>query len=212
LTAAAAVTTRIKLGTGICLVIERDPITLAKECASLDLISNGRLVLGIGAGWNREEMENHGANYSKRWGVVREKILAMKQIWTQDEAEYHGEFVDFDPIWSWPKPAQAGGPPIWMGANSKWVYDRVADYCDGWLPIGGPGSGGIPKVRAAMERAGRDPDSLTLALFGAPPVAEQIQGRMEQGFTEFVFGLPQDQPDKIMSMLDRIAALKETLA
>ena len=104
--ACAAVTKRIRLGTGICLVIQRDPITLAKEIASVDSLSNGRFVLGIGAGWNREEMSNHGADYTNRWGLVREKILAMKAIWTQDEAEFHGKFVDFDPIWSYPKPAQ----------------------------------------------------------------------------------------------------------
>lgn len=210
LSAAAAVTERIKVGTGICLVIERDPITLAKECASLDVISNGRFILGIGAGWNQEEMENHGADYKNRWKIVREKVLAMKQIWTQDEAEFHGEFVDFDPIWSWPKPVQAGGPPVWMGANSKWVYDRVADYCDGWLPIGGPGSGGIEAMRAAMEKAGRDPDSLTLALFGAPMGEKQLEGRMGQGFTEFVFGLPQTgDPDNTLAVMDRVATLAE---
>lgn len=210
LSAAAAVTERIKIGTGICLVIERDPIVLAKECASLDVISNGRFILGIGAGWNQEEMENHGADYKNRWKVVREKVLAMKQIWTEDEAEFHGDFVDFDPIWSWPKPVQAGGPPVWMGANSKWVYDRVADYCDGWLPIGGPGSGGIDSMRAAMEKAGRDPDSLTLALFGAPMDEKQLEGRIGQGFTEFVFGLPQTgDRDKALAVMDRVAALAE---
>lgn len=125
LAAAAAVTSKIKLGTGICLVIERDPIVLAKECASLDTISEGRFILGIGAGWNVEEMENHGANYEQRWAIVREKVLAMKAIWSEDEAEFHGDHVDFDPIWSWPKPVQAGGPPIWLGANSKWAFDRV---------------------------------------------------------------------------------------
>ena len=135
--ACAAVTERITLGTGICLVIERDPITLAKEAASLDMISNGRFVMGIGAGWNREEMENHGANYKHRWAEMREKVLAMKAIWTQDEPQFHGEYVNFDKIWSYPKPVQAGGPPIWIGANSKWVFDRVAEYADGWMPIGG---------------------------------------------------------------------------
>ena len=138
---AAAVTERVRLGTGICLVIERDPITLAKEIASLDMISGGRAVIGIGAGWKREEMENHGADYRNRWKIVREKVLAMREIWREDEAEYHGEFVDFDPIWSWPKPVQAGGPPIWIGANSKWVFDRIAEYADGWMPIGGLGHG-----------------------------------------------------------------------
>lgn len=208
--AAAAVTNRIKLGTGICLVIERDPIQLAKECASLDVISEGRFIFGIGAGWNREEMENHGANYKQRWKVVREKILAMKTIWTEDEPEFHGEFVDFDPIWSWPKPVQAGGPPIWMGANSKWTFDRVAEYCDGWMPIGGPGSGGIANMKEAAEKRGRRFEDITLALFGAPNDAEQLNGRIEQGFSELVFGLPQGNRDEVLATLDQYAKLVET--
>jgi probable F420-dependent oxidoreductase len=209
LAAAAAVTNRIKLGTGICLVIERDPITLAKECASLDYISEGRFVLGIGAGWNREEMENHGADYKNRWKIVREKILAMKEIWNNDEAEYHGEFVDFDPIWAWPKPKQAGGPPIWMGANSKWVFDRVAEYCDGWMPIGGSGSGAMESLKQACDARGRDVSSVTLALFGAPTDPEQVKGRIDQGFTELIFGLPQDGPDKVLPVLDKLAKVAQ---
>ncbi|HIG39902.1 MAG: LLM class F420-dependent oxidoreductase [bacterium] len=209
LTAAAAVTTRITIGTGICLVIERDPITLAKECASLDVISGGRFVLGIGAGWNVEEMENHGANYKHRWAIVREKILAMKQIWSQDEAEFHGDHVNFDPIWSWPKPVQAGGPPIWLGANSKWAFDRVADYCDGWMPIGGAGSGGMENLKAACDKRGRDINDITIALFGAPADADAVKGRLDQGFTEMIFGLPQSEPDKVLAQLDKIAAVVE---
>ena len=209
LTAAASVTKKLKVGTGICLVIERDPITLSKECASLDYISNGRFILGIGAGWNQEEMENHGADYKNRWKIVREKVLAMKEIWTKDEAEFHGEFVDFDPIWSWPKPKQMGDPPIWMGANSKWVFDRVAEYCDGWMPIGGPGSGNIARLNEACEKAGRSPEDITLALCGAPSDEDQLKGRMEQGFTEFILGLPQAEADLVLPVLDRYAELIE---
>jgi probable F420-dependent oxidoreductase len=205
LAACAAVTERIKLGTGICLVIERDPITLAKEVASLDTISNGRVILGVGAGWNREEMENHGANYPKRWAVVREKILAMQQIWTQDNAEYHGEFVDFDPIWSWPKPVQAGGPPIWIGANSKWVFDRIADYGDGWMPIGGLGSGNMDRLKASMDAANRNINDLDLALFGAPPNPDELKGRIEQGFDHLIFSLPPADADKVLPLLDKYA-------
>lgn len=210
LMAAAAVTSRIKLGTGICLVIERDPITLAKECATLDYLSGGRLILGIGAGWNREEMENHGADYKHRWKIVREKILAMKEIWNNDEAQFHGEFVNFDPIWSWPKPKQAGGPPVWMGANSKWVFDRVAEYCDGWMPIGGSGSGAMDNLKKACEVRGRDVDSVTLALFGAPMDLDQLNRRIEQGFTELIFGLPQGEADVVLPVLDKLANLAET--
>ncbi|MCZ6459820.1 MAG: LLM class F420-dependent oxidoreductase [Gammaproteobacteria bacterium] len=207
LSACAAVTERIRLGTGICLVIERDPITLAKEAASLDMISNGRFVMGIGAGWNREEMENHGANYQKRWKEVREKILAMREIWNNEEAEYHGEFVDFGPIWSYPKPVQDGGPPIWIGANSKWVFERIADYADGWMPIGGMGSGSMEKLTEALEAKGRKVEDLDLALFGAPTDYDQLQGRLEQGFDELVFGLPAESADTILPMLDNLAEL-----
>lgn len=211
LAAAAAVTNRIKLGTGICLVIERDPITLAKECASLDVISNGRFILGIGAGWNKEEMENHSANYQHRWKIVREKVLAMKEIWTRDEAEFHGQFVNFNPIWSWPKPVQPGGPRVWMGANSKWVFDRVAEYCEGWMPIGGSGSGGMENMRAALENRGREMADLDIALFGAPLDEDKAKGRIEQGFTDLIFGLPQSSPDKVLSHLDQVAELVQRI-
>lgn len=209
--ACAAVTSRIRLGTGICLVIERDPITLAKEVASLDMISGGRVVLGIGAGWNREEMENHGADYRNRWKVVREKVLAMRAIWSQDEAEFHGEFVDFDPLWSWPKPVQAGGPPIWIGANSKWVFDRIADYADGWMPIGGLGSGNMARLEEALAARGRKVQDLDLALFAAPTDPEQLRGRIEQGFDELVFPLPDAGADRVLPRLDELAALAEQM-
>ena len=136
LAAAAAVTERLRLGTGICLVVERDPIQLAKEVASLDHISDGRLIFGVGAGWNREEMENHGARYEKRWAIVREKVLAMKTIWSEEEPQFHGEFVDFDPIRSWPKPIQPGGPKVLVGSQSRFTWDRVLEWGDGWMPIG----------------------------------------------------------------------------
>lgn len=209
LSAVAAVTERLRVGTGICLVIERDPIVLAKECASLDMISGGRFILGIGAGWNAEEMENHGASYKHRWKIVREKILAMKEIWTKDEPEFHGEFVNFDPIWSWPKPVQAGGPPIWMGARSKWSFDRIAEYCDGWMPIGGPGSDGMASLEQALGKRGRSFDAVSRALFNAPDDPDQLQGRIEQGFNELIFGLPQDDRSGVLKALDHYAAVVE---
>ena len=211
LSACAAVTERIRLGTGICLIIERDPITTAKVIASLDMISDGRAVVGIGAGWNREEMENHGANYKNRWAIVREKVAAMRAIWTEDDAEYHGEYVDFDPIWSYPKPVQEGGPPIWIGANSKWVFDRVAEYADGWMPIGGLGSGNMERLKTAMDAHGRDLKDLTLALFGMFPDAEQVQGRAEQGFDGFIFNVPSEGRDTVLPLLDRYAAVVNDL-
>ena len=213
LAAAAAVTERIKLGTGICLVVERDPIQLAKEAASLDMISNGRLVLGIGAGWNAEEMQNHGAAYATRWKLVREKVLAMKQIWTQDEAEYHGEFVDFDPIWSWPKPVQPGGPPIWLGAQSKWAFPRVAEYCDGWMPIGIMGGleDGLAQLRRAAEVAGRDYDGICKAVFAASPKEDAARELLGLGFEELMFPLPSEPEDKVLPLLDRYGELARKL-
>ncbi len=205
--ACAAVTKRIRLGTGICLVVERDPITLAKEVASVDSLSNGRFVLGIGAGWNREEMQNHGADYANRWGLVREKILAMKAIWTQDAAEFHGKHVDFDPIWSYPKPKQAGGPPIWIGANSRWVFDRIAEYADGWMPIGGLGSGNLERLKAACEARGRKLEDITLALFGAPTSLDTLRGRVGQGFDDLIFNLESESADVVLPKLDRLAQL-----
>jgi len=205
--ACAAATQRIRLGTGICLVIQRDPITLAKEIASVDVLSGGRFVFGIGAGWNREEMENHGANYPRRWAEVREKILAMKAIWRDDEAEFHGEFVDFDPIWSYPKPVQPGGPPIWIGASSRWVFDRVAEYADGWMPIGGLGSGNLERLKAACDARGRALEDIALALFGAPTKQEALQGRIDQGFDELIFNLPSEPADQLLPRLDDLARL-----
>lgn len=209
--AAAAVTSRIALGTGICLVIERDAITLAKEVASLDMISNGRFILGIGAGWNREEMENHGANFKQRWAQVREKVLAMKEIWTKDEPEFHGEHVDFDPIWSYPKPVQEGGPPIWIGANSPWVFDRIAEYADGWMPIGGLGSGNMENLTQALGAQGRDVRDLDLALFGAPTDVEKLKGRIDQGFDHLIFNLPSAEEDEILPLLDKYAAIADEI-
>lgn len=209
--ACAAVTQRIRLGTGICLVIERDPITLAKEIASLDLLSGGRFVLGVGAGWNREEMENHGTSYAQRWAILRERILAMKAIWTEEAAAFHGEHVDFDPIWSWPKPVQPGGPPIWVGANSKWTYDRVAEYGDGWMPIGGRGPVELEPMRAALEARGRSLEDITLAEFGTVPKAEALRERIDAGYDHLVFAIAPERETETLKQLDHLAELVSTL-
>ena len=209
--ACAAVTSEIRLGTGICLIIERDPITTAKEIATLDMISNGRTIIGIGAGWNREEMENHGADFKNRWAVVKEKVEAMRAIWTNEEPEYHGKYVDFDPIWSYPKPIQNGGPPIWMGANSKWVFERIADYADGWMPIGGLGSGNMIRLKEALDSKNRKIEDLTLALFGGPKDRAQIVGRIEQGFDEVIFSLPSEGPDQVLPLLDEYADIVKSV-
>ena len=211
LSVAAAVTERLKVCTGVCLIIERDPITTAKEIASLDVISNGRAVIGIGAGWNQEEMRNHGADYQKRWAIVKEKVLAMRSIWQNDEAEFHGEFVDFDPIWCWPKPVQKGGPPIWLGAQSKYTIDRVVDYADGWLPLGGLTNDQIKKLRRTCDDRGHDLNDISLALFAATPAAEIIEQQSIQGFDTFVFNVPSGQADTVFPLLDRYAQVVEEI-
>jgi len=205
--AAAAVTKKLKLGTGVCLVIERDPIVLAKEVASLDMISGGRVLFGIGGGWNVEEMENHGANSKKRWKTVREKILAMREIWTREEAEFHGEIVNFDKIWSYPKPVQPGGPPVLMGSGSKKVFERVADYCDGWLPINRGGNTDWTPLIKQMRDAGnaRGRKHLSLSLFGAPPKEDSLHKLIEVGFERLIFGLPPAPRDTVMPMIDNYA-------
>jgi probable F420-dependent oxidoreductase len=210
LTAAAAATKRIKLGTGICLVIERDPILLAKEVASLDVLSNGRVILGIGGGWNAEEMENHGTNFKQRWKILRERVLAMREIWRNEKAEFHGEFVNFDSIWSWPKPVQAGGPPILLGSEAKRCFERVVDYCDGWIPImrrGDQLKEGIQQLREAAQRAGRRFEDLQLGIFGVPPKEDLAKQLIGWGFSHLIFGLPPAKGDKVMPLLDQYAGI-----
>lgn len=215
LATAAAVTRTIRLATGIALVTERDPILMAKQVASLDRLSGGRVVLGIGAGWNAEEMANHGVAYRDRWAVLRERVLAMREIWSQDPAEYHGAHVDFDPMHSWPKPLQAGGPPILLGAASPYVYDRIAEYADGWMPIANRVedlAAGVERLRAAMAAAGRDFEALDLTLFGIGPDADLVRSAAALGFRRFVFGLPATGADKVLSVLDRYAELAASLS
>ncbi|MBK9705888.1 MAG: LLM class F420-dependent oxidoreductase [Acidobacteria bacterium] len=210
LTAAAAVTKRIRLGTGICLMIERDPIITAKEVASLDMLSNGRFIFGIGGGWNAEEMENHGTNYKKRWKILRERILAMKEIWTKEEAEYHGEFVNFDPIWSHPKPVQKPHPPILMGGYGPTTFDRVVEYCDGWFPIGlmaGNIEEKIAELKQKAESAGRDPNTISVTV-ALPQPDQNVVDRMESaGVERVIFILPSAQRDKVMPVLDKYSEL-----
>src|SRR5438105_1420753 len=151
LTAAAAATRTLKVGTGVCLVVERDPITLAKEVASLDFISGGRFLFGIGGGWNYEEMANHGTEPAHRWSIMRERMLALKQIWTNDEASFDGKYVNFDRIWSWPKPAQQPHPPIIVGGNGPRTLRRVIEYGDEWGPIIGRGPDLISRFAELAE-------------------------------------------------------------
>ena len=168
---AAAATTKILLGTGICLIPQRDPIVTAKCVASLDQLSNGRFIFGIGGGWNVDEMENHGARYETRFKLMRERILAMKALWTQEEAAFHGEMVNFDPVWLYPKPAQRPHPPILLGGSSDHTLKRVVEFCDGWLPIARPGFNpkeAVARLHQAASAAGRDFSTLSISVFAAP--------------------------------------------
>ncbi len=206
LTAAASATTRLRLGTGICLVIERDPIITAKEVASLDMLSNGRAIFGIGGGWNVEEMENHGTDYKTRWRVLRERTLAMKEIWTKDEAEFHGEFVNFDPIWSFPKPVQKPHPPILMGGDGPTTFDRVIEFCDGWMPIGlrlANPEVKIAALRKKAEEAGRNPSSISITIFAATPERKTVEELERAGVDRAIFYAPSEGRDKVLPILDR---------
>jgi probable F420-dependent oxidoreductase len=210
LMAAAAATRKLRVGTGICLVIERDPITTAKEVASLDLLSGGRFELGIGAGWNQDEMENHGTIYKARYPILREKTLAMKELWTKDWAEFHGEFVNFDPIASYPKPVQKPHPPVLIGGESRHTLQRVVDFCDGWFPRGRNPEIILPALadlRARAAKAGRDMKSISVSIFGAKPDAAVLDRYAAAGITRSIFRLPSEGRDKILPMLDQFATL-----
>ena len=213
LTAAAAVTKNLKLGTGICLMVERDPITTAKEVASLDMLSDGRFIFGIGGGWNAEEMENHGTAFRRRWRVLRERMLAMKEIWANDEAEFHGEFVNFDKIRSYPKPVQKPHPPIIMGGDGPRTFDRVIEYCDGWMPIQGRPSDGpdLPEKIAILKQratdAGRDPASISISVFAAQPTQENISRLGDAGVERVVFSLPAADKETVLPLIDEYAKL-----
>ncbi len=210
LTAAAMVTTKLRVATGICLIIERDPITTAKAVASLDALSGGRFLFGIGGGWNAEEMENHGTNYKQRWRVLRERVLAMKEIWTKEEAEFHGEFVNFDGIRSYPKPFQTPHPPVLMGGDGPTTFDRVIEFCDGWMPIGYRMNNVAEKIAALRQRAeaaGRDPKSISITIFGAQPERAAIEELERAGVERGIFMLPSAERDVVLPLLDKYAPL-----
>jgi probable F420-dependent oxidoreductase len=213
LTAAALATKKLRVASGICLIIERDPIVMAKEVASLDMLSSGRFIFGIGGGWNAEEMENHGTNFKKRWRVLRERVLAMKEIWTKEEAEFHGEFVNFDKIWSYPKPVQKPHPPILMGGDGPTTFDRVVEFCDGWLPLGYRPinmSQKLADLKQRAEKAGRDWKSIPISVFGANPQQSTIDELAKAGVQRAVFMLPPAPRDTVLPIMDKYAALIRT--
>lgn len=210
LAAAAAVTTTLTLATGITLVAQRDPIWLAKEVATLDHLSNGRFMLGIGYGWNHEEMEGHGVDIERRRKVVREKILACKELWTKDEASFSGDYVNFEPSWSWPKPVQRPHPPIVVGASATPLHFRhIVEYGDAWMPIEGRydiGQGWVDLQQFAADH-GRDPATLRLGVFGAKPDGAHLAGVRDMGASWVALALPPLDRDAALAAMDRYAPL-----
>ncbi|MFN0092244.1 MAG: LLM class F420-dependent oxidoreductase [Acidimicrobiales bacterium] len=203
--AAAAVTSRIKLGTGITLVAQRDPIWLAKEVATLDVISGGRFLFGIGYGWNKEEMLDHGVRYTERRDMVREKILAMKELWTKDEASFSGRFVNFESSWAYPKPIQQPHPPVILGgAPGPRTFAAVVEYADAWMPVGGryPILETIEDLRKTAEAAGRDPASIDLGIFSIKPDPAYVNECIEAGVRFAALGLPSAPRDEVLAALD----------
>jgi probable F420-dependent oxidoreductase len=200
----AQATERLRIGTGICLVVERDPIITAKAVASLDLVSGGRVDFGVGGGWNREEMRNHGTDPRRRFSIMRERVLAMKEIWTKDEAEFHGEHVDFGPIWSWPKPVQEPHPPVLVGGLGEKVIDRVLEYGDEWMPNRAEPDDLAPRIAELRERAGRH---VPVSYYAAPPEDEFIERLAKAGVDRALLDVPSEGADTVLPLVERYAEL-----
>ncbi len=217
LTAAAAVTTMLKVGTGICLIAQRDPIQTSKEVSSIDRISGGRFLFGVGNGWNSDEMENHGTVFATRHKLARERIEAMKEIWTKAKAEYHGEFVNFDPMMSWPKPVQKPHPPIIVGGAFPYGARRALRYGDGWMPHRvrksyADVSALLPKFREMAKEAGRDLASVPVTIWGAREDEDLLKRDRDDGVARIIISLDSAGADKILPELDRWAKLARAVA
>jgi probable F420-dependent oxidoreductase len=208
LAAAASATGRIRLGTGVALVAQHDPIVLAKQVATLDHLSAGRVVLGIGFGWNRAEAEDHGVDFAARREITREHVLCMQALWSQEEAEFHGRYVSLDPCFSWPKPVQRPRVVTLVGGGATpAVFEAIAEYADGWMPIGGAGVGAaLPELRRAFEARERDPASLQLVLFGTLPSDAKLEHYRELGVSEVVLRVPTGDPEDMWRSLDELAS------
>ena len=212
LTAAAAVTKKIKLGTGVCLVVQRDPIHTAKEVSTVDQLSNGRVLFGIGGGWNAEEMADHGTDFKTRFKLMRERIEAMKEIWGRSKPKYSGELVKFDEMMQWPKPVQKPHPPIIVGGGFPHGAKRAVAYADGWMPIGGRGGDTlsmIPPFREMLKEAGRTPEDVPVTLFGVNMDGDALKRARDAGVARVVFGVPMAEKDKVLPVLDKgVAAMR----
>jgi probable F420-dependent oxidoreductase len=201
LTAAAVATERLLLGTGVALVVERDPIITAKEVASLDLVSGGRMIFGVGVGWNREEMENHGTNPRIRGTLMDERLRAMIEIWTKEEPEFHGQYVDFDPIGIWPKPVQKPYPPIYVGGGSR-AFERIARFGDAWLANGLPPHKLEPMMGELRDVAGRD---VPVSVFNASSDYKDLEAYVQLDVERVLLGLPTLPESEALKQLDNLA-------
>jgi len=209
LAAAASVTRTLRLGTGVALPAQREPIVTAKAVATLDQLSGGRFVLGVGFGWNEDELADHGVAMADRRAVCREHVLAMQALWADDVAGFTGDHVQVSPSWSWPKPIQRPGVPVLVGGGAgPKLFAHVAEYGDGWIPIGGTGLGeSIPRLREVVGEAGRDPDALEIVPFGSLPDPGKLEHFAAVGVTECVFRVPSAPADAVLPVLDRWAGL-----
>ncbi len=208
LAVAGSVTERLRLATGITLVAQHDPIVQAKTIASLDHLTGGRVLLGVGVGWNVDEMEHHGVDPHRRRAIAREHVLAMRELWTQDAASFDGEYVKFSPSWSWPKPVRQPHPPIIMGgAGGPVTFRHVVEYCDGWMPIHGRRgiAERVPQLRQAADQAGRDPATIELGVFGCPPDPRVIDDYAALGFARCLLTVPPTGEADALRTLDQAA-------
>lgn len=205
LTAAALATTTLKVGTGICLVNQHHPINVAKQSASIDQLSGGRFLFGVGVGWNEDEMEHHGVDPSKRRSTARERILATRALWTEEAAEFDGHYVRFSPSASYPKPVQRPHPPIIMGgAGGPVTFRHIVEYCDGWMPIArGNTLERLPLLREMSEAAGRDPASIEIGVYGCPAQADAVERYCAAGADRLIFWLPASDPDEVLAEVER---------
>ena len=208
---AAAVTSRLRIGTGICLVPQRDVFQMAKEVATLDLFSNGRFLFGVGGGWNRPEIEDHGTDPDVRFAVMRERIEAMKALWTEEKAEYHGQHVDFGPCYAWPKPQQQPHPPVHVGGAGLRAIRRAVRYGDGWIPLMGSGEDDpvdlMPRLHEALEEAGRDPAAFEVSIYFCPPDPAVLERCRDAGITRVLLPTPSQSADQVEKILDGYAKL-----